>query len=177
MKALIGLSLMAAASLIASPITLPSEPAGEAGQVFVLQDYRWVPVIVRRTPTAIDCSFEVVTGGGSVHAELVSERDFIRFSRHRDYEVLARSQTGHSGAFQRMIETPGRYRVLIMNEHGMPPAAVSLNVRTDVDPPPATVSTGVSPRRKLVVILASLTLFFGTVLLTGRTLLRAYRNR
>jgi len=142
-----------------------------------LQDYLWVPVIVRRTPTAIECRFNVVNGGPTVHAELVSDRDFALFSRHREYETLASTEPGRSGGFERMIETPGRYRVLIRNERGASPAAVSLVVRTDVDPPPATISTGISPRRKFVVVLASLTLFFGTVLWSGTKLLRAYRNR
>jgi len=143
----------------------------------MLEDYRWVPVIVRRTPTVIDCSFEVVSGAPAVHAELVSEQDFLLFSRHRDYDTLALTAPGREGRFERMIETPGRYRVLIRNERGAPPAAVSLVVRTDVDPAPAVLSMGVSPRRRWVVILASLTVFFGTALWSGRKLLRAYRNK
>jgi hypothetical protein len=164
-------------ALAGSPIIRPAQPPGEPGQIFVLQDYRWVPVIVRRTPTAIDCKFEVVNGGPTVHAELLTDHDFALFSRHREYESLASTEPGRSGGFERMIETPGRYRVLIRNERGASPAAVSLVVRTDVDPPPATISTGISPQRKFIVILASLTLFFGTVLWSGTKLLRAYRNR
>jgi hypothetical protein len=118
-----------------------------------------------------------VNGGPTVHAELVSDHDFALYSHPREYETLASTESGRSGGFERMIESPGRYRVLIRNERGAPPAAVSLVVRTDVDPPPATLSTGISPRRKFVVILASLTLFFGTVLWSGTKLLRAYRNR
>lgn len=180
MKLLIALSLVAACSLAGSPITLPTlptEPPGEPGQVFVLQDYRWVPVIVRHTPSVIDCSFEVVRGGPTVRAELLSESDFALFAHRREYETLASTETGRSGGFKHMIETPGRYRVLITNDRGAPPVAVSLAVHTQVDPPASTISTGVSPRRKFVVILASLTLFLGTVLWSGRRLLHAYRER
>ena len=177
MNLLIVLGLVAASSLAGSPITLPSAPPGEPGQVFVLQDYRWVPVVVRRTPTAIDCSFEVVNGGGTVHAELLTDRDFALFARHREYETMASTEPGRGGGFRHMIETPGRYRVLITNARGAPPVAVSLVVRTQVDPPAATLSVGVSPQRKLVVILASLTLFLGTVFWSGRRLLHAFRNR
>jgi hypothetical protein len=166
-----------AGPLSASPIASPAEPPGEPGQVFVLQDYRWVPVIVKRTPTAIDCHFDVVNGSPTVHAELVSENDFLLFSRHRDYDTLAMTQTAASGGFQRMIEAPGRYRVLVRNDAAAPPVAVSLIVRTDVDPPPDMYSTGVSPRRKAVVIATSLMVFFGTVLWSGRKLLFAWRSR
>jgi hypothetical protein len=169
------IALIAASTLFGSPITLPAAPPGDPGQVFVLQDYRWVPVVVRRTPTLVNCSFEVVSGVPSVHAELVTERDFTRFSHDRSYETLASTQTGHSGRFQQVLETPGRYLVLIRNERGAGPVAVSLNVRTDVDV--QDISTGISPLRRLVVILASLTMLSGTVFWSGRRLLRAYRNR
>jgi hypothetical protein len=136
-----------------------------------------VPVIVHRTPTEVNCAFDVVNGSPTVHAELVSEHDFALFARHHDYETLAQTPPGHSGRFEYMVDTPGRYRVLIVNDHGAPPTAVSLVVRTAVDPAPLTMSIGISPQRKLVVVLASLTLFFGTVMWSGRKLLRAYRNR
>ena len=163
--------------LLASPITLPTAPQGDNGQVFELQDYRWVQVVVRRIPTLIDCSFEVVTGAPSVHVELVSEQDFRQFSRHLSYETLEATETGHSGRFQRLMETPGRYRVLIRNRQGAAPVAVSLVVHTDVDPQNDSVSGGVTPLRKFVVILASLMIFSGTVMWSGRRLIRAWRKR
>lgn len=170
-------AVFAVSALAASPIVAPTAPPGDPGQVFVLQDYRWVPVIVRRTPTAIECRFEVVTGQPTVHVELVTESDFGLFSRHRAYQALEATKSGNSGGFARTIDTAGRYRVLIRNDRGAPPAAVSLLVRTEVDPPFTTSSIGVTPRRRLVVILASMTLFIGTVLWSGRKLLRAYKNR
>ena len=176
MKLLIALSLMTL-SLPGSPIAPASEPPGEPGQVFVLQDYRWVPVIVRRTPTAIECHFEVVNGSPTVHVELLSERDFILFSHHREYETLAMTKPSAGDGFHRMIERPGRYRVLVVNDDQAHPAAVSLVLRTDVDPAPEKFSSGVPTGRKIVVIAASLLVFFGTVMWSGRKLLTAYRSR
>jgi hypothetical protein len=170
-------ALVAVFSMAGAPITLPGAPPGEPGQVFVLHDYRWVPVVVRRTPTTVECNFEVVTGSASVHAELLSERDFLLFSRHRDYEAEETTPTGRAGNLRRIVQTAGRYRLLIVNERGAPPVAVSLIIRTNVDSAPSTISGGVSPLRKLVVILASLTVFAGTVFWSGSRLLRAYRNR
>lgn len=132
---------------------------------------------MRKIPTLIDCSFEVVTGAPLVHVELVSERDFRQFSRHLPYETMEVTETGRSGRFQRLIETPGRYRVLIRNHEGAAPVAVSLVVRTEVDPQNRDVSAGVTPLRKLVVILASLMIFSGTVMWSGRRLVRAWRKR
>ena len=169
--------LFAAAGLWASPITLPNAQQGENGQVFELQDYRWVQVVVKRIPTLIDCSFEVVTGAPSVHVELISERNFRQFSRNLPYDTLEATEVGHSGRFQRLMETPGRYRVLIRNHQGAAPVAVSLVVHTEVDPQNGDVSAGVTPLRRLVVILASLMVFSGTVMWSGRRLMRAWRKR
>jgi hypothetical protein len=160
----------------ASPIDLPAAPQGD-GQVFELQDYRWVPVVVRRIPTLIDCSFEVVTGAPTVLAELVSEHDFTQFARKRPYETLAATPAGRAGRFQRLMETPGRYDVLIRNSPGAAAVAVSLVVHTEVDPQNGNVSAGMTPRRRFVVILASLMIFSGTVTWSGRRLLRAWRKR
>lgn len=170
--------LALAGALAGSPINLPAEPPGsEPGQIFQLQDYRWVPVSVKRTPTFIECSFQVVSGGASVHAELLTEADFIRFRRHREYEAIEETKPGRVGGFSHMVETPGQYRVVIINDRRAPQTAVSLSVRETVDPPPSMLSVGISPRRQFLVIFAALTFFFGTVTWSGARLLRAWRSR
>lgn len=171
------MTTLAAGTLAASSITRPSQPPGEPGEIFVLQDYRWVPVIVRRTPTAIQCNYDVVNGSQTVHAELLSDDDFFLFIHHREYEALAETAPGARGGFTHIIETPGRYRVLVRNERGAAPVAVSLLVSSTVNPPPTSLSKGISSTRKAVVILAGLSIFAATVLWPGRRLLRAYRDR
>ncbi len=134
-------------------------------------------MIVKRTPTSIESSFNVVNGSPTVHAELLSDEDFFLFARHREYEALEETAPGASGGFTHLVETPGRYRVLVRNERGAPPVAVSLMVKSTVDPAPSSLSKGISPARKAVVILAGLSIFAATVLWPGRRLLRAYRER
>lgn len=168
MRLLIALAI-ATASLAAQ--------SADTSQVFVLKsgDYTWLPVSVHRIPTAVDCHFEVVGGNPPVHAELVSSRDFVLYSRGREYETLAVTPSGGAGGFRRIIETRGNYRIVILNDRGAPAAAVNLTVHVDVDPEPSTVTTGISTRRKIGVILASLALFVTTVIWSGRKLLRAYK--
>lgn len=160
----------------ASSVHAEEQPA-EPGQTFVLSDYRWVPVSIKRTPTAIGCHFSVVSGAPTVRLELLSERDFFLFARRREYESLAATATGGSGGFERMIATPGLYRVLIRNERGAPPVRVSLSVRTEADPLPFAISREVPPGRRLAVVAISLSVFFAIVFWSGRMLLRARRNR
>ncbi|HVW07208.1 MAG TPA: hypothetical protein VG672_27920 [Bryobacteraceae bacterium] len=108
---------------------------------------------------------------------MLTEEDFILFRRHREYEALEETKPGQAGGFTHMAETPGRYRVVIINDRRAPQTAVSLSVRETVDPPPSTISVGISPGRQFVVIFAALTFFFGTVTWSGNKLLRAWRSR
>ncbi len=162
--------------LCAAPIVPNAEPPGDPGQVFVLQDYRWVPVTVKR-PTLVDCHFEVLNGSPTVHVELLSDDQFVRFARHRRYETLASTADGSSGSFARMIEAPGSYRVLIRNDQGAPPIAVSVDLKMDVERDAGLMTSGVPIQRRITVIAISLAVFFGTVFWSGQKLLRAYRHR
>jgi hypothetical protein len=161
--------------LAGSSIDLPA--ANETGQIVPLQDYRWVPVSVKRTPTLIESSFQVVVGGATVHAELLTDEDFRLFLSHREYEALEQTMPGHMGAFSHMVQTPGRYRVVIFNRPNAPPTQVSYSVRATVDPVPSSVSVGIPPGRQFAVIFVAMTFLFGTVSWSGHKLLRAWRNR
>jgi hypothetical protein len=168
---------LSAFSFAASPAARAQDQPGDPGQTFVLRDYRWLPVSVKRTPTAIECHFTVVSGAPTVRLELLSERDFFLFARRREYESLASAPAGGAGGFERMIAAPGLYRVLISNARGAPPVTVSLSVRTEADPLPSTLSREVSPVRRLAVVAISLSVFSATVFWSGRRLLRAWHKR
>ena len=162
--------------LLAALLCAASASADEPSS-FELRDYRWVPVMVRTTPTAIDVHFQVISGQPTVHVEMLTDDDFLLFSHHRPYDTVAITGNNYTGGFQRMIETPGRYRVLIRNDRGAPPVTVTLAVHTDVDPSPASISIGVPSKRKWTVILASLAIFLAAVMYWGSKLLRAWRHR
>ena len=136
-----------------------------------------MPVVVKKTPTSIDCHFEVISGNPTVHVELLSENDFALFARRHRYETIAATAPSASGGFHQMIEEPGRYRVLILNERGAPPAPISLIIKTDVDPGISSFPSGISKQRQISVIAISLAVFLCTVFLSGRRLLFAWRRR
>src|SRR6185312_11602734 len=108
--------------------------ANETGRIVPLNDYRWVPISVKHTPTLIETSFQVVVGGATVHAELLTDEDFHLFLGHRAYEALEQTGRGHVGAFSHIVQNPGRYRVVIINRPNAPPTQVSYIVRATVDP-------------------------------------------
>ncbi len=157
-----------------SPITNePSSP--ESGQIFPLHDYRWIQVIVKRVPSVIDCTYQVVSGRPTVHAELIAEEDFLKFRDHKDYDTIDESRSGRVGGFRHTVKTPGRYRVLLVNRTRAPEVEAILLVQQT--PAPRSVSVGIPPIRRLTVILAAVALLFGTVTWSGSKLLRGYRNR
>jgi len=128
-------------------------------------------------PAEIECLFTVEERRATVHAELLSRRDFIAFLHGRDYDTLATTPAVAGGAFRRMISSPGEYRVVISNARNAPPVTVGMTVSMNANPEPAQVSGVVPLRRRLVVIATSCTFFFAVAFWFGRPLLRAWRTR
>ena len=157
-----------------SALSLPA-----AAQTFQLEkgDYRWIPLSVRRTPTAIDVRFTASDPNTRVHAELMPMRDFILFSHHNPYTPMAQSDSGATGRFRRVVTRPGNYRLVLLNDDDSASASVSLVIRTQTDPAPMEVSAGLTTRRKVGVIIASLMLFAAMAVWPAKKLLQAYRAR
>jgi len=74
-----------------------------------------------------------------------------------------------------MVDARGQYAVVVQNRAGAPPAMVSLEVRTDLNPNADVVAKTLPPERRLVVILISFAIFFITVTWSGIKLVRAIR--
>jgi hypothetical protein len=135
-------------------------------------DYRWIPFTVKHVPTEVECRYEVLQGGASVHVELLPMSEFRAFNRGRRHESLAISPNSRSGAFRRVIEERGQYAVVVKNEKNSPPVTVSLEVRTDLNPDTPVPARELPPRRRLTVILISFALFFAIVAYSGIRLVR-----
>lgn len=152
-------------------------PAAQAPQSFRLEpgDFRWIPFTVHQTPTGVDCRFEVVSGGATVHAELLPMSEFRRFDRGREHDTLAVTPKGRNGAFRRVIDTRGQYALVLVNEKGAEPVTVSFSVETNANPDTGDVATTLSIGRQRIVILLSLAFFLVTVTWSGTKLIGAMR--
>jgi hypothetical protein len=166
--------LLLAIALLASGFTAEAQ---EKGQPFRLEpgDYRWQTIAIRQTPVQVDCHFQVLSGSSSVHVELLPMSEFRQFDRGADHETLVVTPDGHSGDFRRIIDVSGQYAVVVVNGKRAPPATVSLEVRTSVNPGARDTARTLSPQRRLTVILISFASFFVTVTWSARMLLRAMR--
>ncbi len=152
---------------------LPAAP----DQSFRLEpgDFRWFPLTVKKTPTTIDCRFDVLEGDPSVHAELLPMSEFRRFDRGRDHETLAVTTKARTGEFRRVIQNGGQYAVIVVNDRKARAAVVSLRVATDIKPDADDVARTLPPGRRLTVVLAGLAFFFVTVTWAARRLVLAMR--
>jgi hypothetical protein len=151
--------------------------AQEKGQPFRLEpgDWRWETITIRKTPSQVDCHFEVLSGNPSVHLELLPMSEFRQFNRGEEHETLVVTPDGRSGDFRRIIDVSGQYAVVVMNGKRAPPATVSLEVRTTANPNVRDTARTLSPQRRLTVILISFAFFFVTVTWSARKLLHAMR--
>ncbi len=151
--------------------------AQEKGQPFRLEpgDWRWQKITIRQTPSQVDCHFEVLNGGASVHLELLPLSEFRQFDRGLEHDTLVVTPDGRSGDFRRIIDAKGEYAVVVVNEKGAQPATVSFEVRATVNPNTRDTARTLSPQRRLTVILISFAVFFVTVTWSARKLLRAMR--
>ena len=163
--------------LSSSAASAQDSAARETGQPFRLEsgDFRSVPLTVRQTPVEVDCQFEVIEGNPSVHVELLPMSEFRLFDRGLDHETLAITADGRNGVFRRIIDVSGQYAVVVVNGKRAPPATVSLQVRTSVNPAASDVARTLSPRRRLTVILISFAFFFVTVTWSARKLIHGMR--
>ena len=126
---------------------------------------------IRQTPVQVDVSFSVAQGDAMVHAELIADEEFRPMQQGKEHESLATTLEGKSGAFRRIIEEAGNYRVVIVNRRDAQPAMVTLNVSTAVDP--VLTSTELPPRRRMAVIGISLAVFLAMLGFAGWKLRRA----
>jgi hypothetical protein len=157
--------------------TMLAAGSQETGQPFRLEpgDWRWQKIVIRQTPSQVDCRFEVLSGNASVHLELLPMSEFRQFDRGQEHETLVVTPDGRNGDFRRIIDVSGQYAVVVENEKGAPPAIVSFEVRTTVNPNDRDTARTLSPERRLTVILLSFVFFFATVTWSARKLLRAMR--
>lgn len=138
-------------------------------------DFRWIPFTVHQTPTGVDCRFEVVSGDATVHAELLPLSEFRRFDRGFEHETMAATEKGRAGAFRRVINTPGQYAVVIVNQKGAEPVTVSLSLETNANPDNGDIATTLAPERRRTVIALSVVFFLVTVTWSGSKLIAAMR--
>ena len=165
---------MATAALLFVAALAMAAPAEQA-QSFSLApgDFRWVEFTVHQVPTLIECRYDVVSGAQTVHAELLPRTEFRQLYRGREHHAMTATPAAASGNFRQIVDEPGQYALVLINESGGAAARVSLDFRTTINPKNDDIARGLPAGRRLTVILISFAVFFVTAGWSGPTLVRA----
>jgi len=138
-------------------------------------DYRWIPFNVRHPPAEVDCSYQVTSGGPTVHVELMPGSEFRLFARGREHDSLTTTPDAAEGEFRQIVLDPGRYAIVVSNRDNAAPVTVAMHFETNLNPT-ADMAQTLSPLRRFTVILVSIAVFFGMVTWSVSSLLKAARR-
>jgi hypothetical protein len=139
--------------------------------------WRRVEFVVKQQPVALDCWFQVISGGPGVQVELMTRRDVQLFAQHKPHESVTVTAFQMHGAFRQFITEPGEYALVVLNSQDAPgPATVRLRISEDFSGPPVVTARYLSPGRRLTVIVVSFAFFFAIVSFSARRLLRTMKQ-
>ena len=163
--------------MIALALFLISAVESPGGQAYRLGagEFRWLPIVVNKTPTSIEVKYEVLQGGPTVHAELLAIDDFQNFNRGKSHRSIIDTEDAKSGSFRKIIVVPGQYRLILMNAAAGQVATVSCEIHTEANPR-GGVSTELPPSKRILIIFCSFLAFVSTVIFSGFRLVKAMRG-
>lgn len=140
--------------------------------------FRTLSIQVKSGGARVICSYSVVEGESGVRVLLMSKPDAERFARGQSHATLAGTAYEREGAFSYAVTRPGEYKVVLDNRmEGRGRAVVHLHVRTVTGDVAMRTATELPPRRKFVVIGASLLVFGLIAAWAGPKLSRAIAQR
>lgn len=159
-------------------VTAPQALLTDAVYQVPASDWRYVePFVIKQMPVAVDCSFQVTSGGPGVSLELVDRRELGHILLARPHQAVAATRFGSSGELRVPMQTPGEYAIVIRGgKDAKGPASVHLRLSLDFSGDMGAVATYLSPRRKWTVVAISFATFFAIVIVSGRKLLQAMRR-
>lgn len=141
-------------------------------------DWRYVePFLLKQMPVAVDCSFQVTSGGPGISLELVDRRELGHILLAQPHESVAATAFASSGELRTPMRTPGEYAILIRAGKDVKgPASVHLRLSLDFSDSTGVPATYLTPRRRWTVVAISFAAFFAIVIVSGRKLLHAMRR-
>jgi hypothetical protein len=124
-----------------------------------------IPFTVAEHGSRLDVSYEVITGGATLQAVLMSRGEAGRFERGFGYRDLHSTGAGRQERFHEYISDAGQY-VLLLDNRVEGRFDVTVNVTMQLQTPSSITVRTVSPERRRLIVTLSL-LFFGAVLVVS----------
>lgn len=136
-------------------------------------EWRFVELSLKQEPVTVWCEFESSGPNRAVRVALLRREDVERMREERAHGILVVRGPAERGVMHYVVTGPGDFAVLVDNRTGDRRAArVHLKIWLDFSPPAEPNVRYVSPRRRTVVVVLSLTVFLGIVLFSVRKLRR-----
>ncbi|MGI8991946.1 MAG: hypothetical protein ACR2I2_20500 [Bryobacteraceae bacterium] len=140
-------------------------------------EWRFVEFVLKQRPVAVECSFQVVSGGPGVRLELIAKGDLRQFLFSKPHESLASTGYETKGELRLPVQSPGEYAIVIASSpQARAPASVHLHLALDFSGSTGVTAGYLSPRRRWTVVAISFAAFFAIAIVSGRKLLRAVRR-
>jgi hypothetical protein len=136
-------------------------------------EWRYVPVDLKKPPVMVQGEFRVISGNGRVRVVLLSRAGLDQL-RQGDREPMGSGTYQSQGAFNRMVNVPDEYAVVLENS-SRGPVRVQLRVSLDFSERARPQVGYLSPERRFAVIIISLSVFLAIVIFSARKLREAMR--
>ncbi len=138
------------------------------------REWRFVEFVLKQQPVAVECNFQVVSGGPGVRLELVTKDQLRQFLFSKPHESLASTGYETRGELRLPVQSPGEYAIVIANSpRARVPASVHLHLDLDFSGTAGISARYLSPRRRWTIIAISFAAFFAIAIVSGRKLWRA----
>lgn len=131
-------------------------------------EWRYAVVPLKQPPVTVQGDFRVVSGNGGVRFVLVNRAGLDRL-RNGDREPLGSGVYQPQGTFSRMVTVPDEYAVVLENG-SQGPVGVKLRVSLDFSGRAGQQVRYLSPERRFVVIIISLSVFLAIVIFSAQKL-------
>ncbi len=140
-------------------------------------EVRGINILLEQTHAVIEAEYEVTSTDGEMTVALVGPSDDRKASRG-DQQYLRRARQVRQGVIRFPASRLGRYQVILDSRANQSEAVdVRLSVAVIFDQPGTLRPAYVSPARQSLVIGSSLVVFLAICVLSGRLVLRSFRDR
>ncbi len=144
-------------------------------------EWRYFEVPVKEGNARLDVEFEVTSPkkAGGIRVRIFRDEEFQRFRSRQQHRTIGATGYDREGRWRARLADAGVYIVVVDNGAGeRQKAQVRMDISLMTGPEPENLPvTYASPRKKQIVVTTSIAGFLVIVVLWGKALWRAARNR
>lgn len=140
-------------------------------------EWRTLPIVLHQQPGTLDCQYRVIRGRPDVRLALLPKEDADALRQGLPHAEMASTPPGAHGELRIPIRALGEYELVVDNREGEGDTELHLTVSLIFGDRAALEVRYASPHRRIVVAVASLSLFAAVAAYAGVKLRRAMETR